>query len=1094
LRGAYSGDGNVVMVAGDPGVGKTALAHAMEAEATATGTLVVWAHAWEGEGAPAYWHWQSVVQRLAASLDIAPALGTLSQTQFRCLAYFAPVLGRPSNAQTEFLPAPARAHLDGEEPRAVRLELIGAITSLLCAVASDRPLVVILDDLDGADHASLLLLQSLATQMRDSQIFVIGTYCEAKARVDAQLAGTLSDIIRHGQRLPLRGLREHDVAEVVELVTGSRTSDTVTRAIHRATQGRPLLVEAAASLLRSGDLDQRDAEQFTAKRVAAAPLETIHHRLEPLLGSTRALLCAAAVVGREFRLETLQRVCRLDAGAVGQALGDALDNGVIVEHSRGGESGGYGFSNGLIREVFYEELGPRIRGQLHRDIGLALEELYLSDTETHVVELAHHFFVGATAGEVRKAIEYSIRAGRRAVSLAAYDEAAAHFERALLTSTRWAPSDTAQCCDLLLELGSAQSRAGHTRSARDTFVRAASFARTIPSPDRLARAALGYGAGMGGFEFGCVDDDLVTMLEDARDALGDGDSPLLARVLARLATELYFSDRARERNDLAKTALTIAHRVGDRATTVSALGARFFTLCGPESSVERLQIASDAVALGEEVRDRKLILRGHFWRILSLMECGHWRDVDRELDLYGPLARELRDPLHLWHVPLFLAARALMHGHLDDAEHLSAKAFTVGRGAQAQNAAQLHAVQLFALRAEQGRLREVAPRLAEYGGKYPASPAWRAASAYALTMSGQTGRARLEFEALTANDLAAIPRDRDWLACVALLIRCGAQLGDAARCSELSHLLAPYADRAVTAGQGAICLGPASRFAGIAATTAGRRREATEYLVQALDTARRWRSDPLAAAIAVELDRASGLGYETRDHDDFGRHRLAPSNVDVQSAHAYRSVTYSTDAEFRQTADVWTIRYRGNVIQLRHAKGLAHIARLLASPQVEFSALDLAVGHSARQGIGITELAIASSAEVQGHAGGGGIPLLDDQAKTAFRERIAELREELEQAESFNDPERAAQARAELAFVAGELAAAVGLGGRDRRPASDSERARVNVTRAIRTALKRIAAYDSDLGRSLNAAIRTGAFCVYEPAPGEQLTWHVSSE
>src|SRR5205085_1404269 len=118
--------------------------------------------------------------------------------------------------------------------------------------------------------------------------------------------------------------------------------------------------------------------------------------------------------------------------------------------------------------------------------------------------------------------------------------------------------------------------------------------------------------------------------------------------------------------------------------------------------------------------------------------------------------------------------------------------------------------------------------------------------------------------------------------------------------------------------------------------------------------------------------------------------------------------------------------------------------------------------------------------------------VLDAEAKAAYRARVRELREDIEEAESFNDPERAARAHDELAFLARELAGAVGLGGRDRKVGSDAERARVNVTRAIRTALKRIADHDPALGRSLGGAIRTGTFCAYEPPPGDEPVWDLA--
>ena len=854
LAGALAGRGRLFMVAGDPGVGKTALADAIGAEAVAAGATVLWGRAWGAGGAPSYWPWLRILRRLATERDIADALAALGPEATGRLTRLIPGLARAPEhlAPADLADAAAPDASDTGESDAARFQLFDAITSLLRAAAGQAPLVLILDDLHGADHPSLLLLGFLAVHVRDSPILVIGTYREAEVRLDPQLAATLGDIIRHGQRLPLRGLREADVAAVVERVAGRRPPDRVVRAIHQATEGNPFFVDEVARLLSAeGRLD--DAASVATVRIPDGVRETIRHRLEPLPDATRDLLCTAAVIGRQFRLDTLQRVSGCDAIALDAALSAAVDSGVLVEGTAA--LGAYSFSHGLIRETLYDDLGPQRRGALHREVGRALEELYGADPEPHVAELAHHFFVAATTGELEKAIDYSVRAGERALGLVAYEEASAHFERALQAYALQERPDVERRCDLLLVLGTAQSRSGESSAARETFLRAADVARRIGSPERLARAALGYGAGLGGFEFGRVDDGLVALLGEVRAALGDQDGPLHARVLGRLATELYFSDRLEERLALADAAVAMARRVGDRATLASTLSARYLSLLGPENADERLQIASDVVALGEEVRDRELVLRGHVWRILSLTEIGDWVGAEIELAVHERLADELRDPLHLWYVPLFAAARSLLQGRLAEAENFAADAFAIGRRSQAQNAAQLYAVQLFALRAEQGRLTEVEQSLEEFGRRYPAAPVWRAAAAFALSVLGRTDDSRRIFEALTATGagVAEIPRDGEWLATVALLVRTGQRLGDGRRTGALGALLAPYTERAVIAGRGAICLGPVSRYAGLAAAAAGRQADAVAHLEHALAVARRWGAEPMVAGISAEL-------------------------------------------------------------------------------------------------------------------------------------------------------------------------------------------------------------------------------------------------
>jgi tetratricopeptide (TPR) repeat protein len=1128
LDNALAGRGRLFMVAGDPGVGKTALADAIGAEAVAAGAIVLWGRAWEGGGAPSYWPWLRILRRLATERDVGAALAALGPEATTRLTHLIPGLARAP----EHLAAAGEEAGAGDpgESDAARFQLFDAITSLLRAAAAQGPIVLILDDLHGADHPSLLLLGFLAVHVRDSPILVIGTYREAEARLDPQLAATLGDIIRHGQRLPLRGLRERDVGEVVARVAGRRPPDRVVRAIHHATEGNPFFVDEVVRLLSAeGRLD--DAAQVAGVRIPDGVRETIRHRLEPLPDRTLQLLYTASVIGREFRIDTLQRVSGCDAVELDTALGEAVDSGVVAE--RPAALGSYAFSHGLIRETLYDDLGPQRRGLLHREVGLALEELYAADPEPRIAELAHHFFVAATAGELTKAIDYSVRAGERALTLVAYEEAAEHFERALHAYGLQERADVPRRCDLLLALGAAQSRAGESSTARETFLRAAGLARKLGSPERLARAALGYGAGMGGFEFGRVDDGLVALLAEAREALGPQDGPLLARVLGRLATELYYSDRTEERVSLGEQAVAMARRIGDRSTLASTLSARFLTLWGPENSVQRLQIASDVVVLGEEVRDRELVLRGHGWRIVSLMELGDWVGADIELAVHARLAEELRDPLHLWYVPLFQAARAMLEGRLADAERLAGEAFAVGRGSQAQNAAQLYAVQLFALRAEQGRLSELEPSLEEFGRRYPAVPVWRAAAAFALAVLGRTEDARRAFEALTAGGGAEVPRDGEWMSTVALLVRTGARIGnEGKRTGELGELLAPYAERAVIAGRGAICLGPVSRFAGIAAATAGRTEEAISYLEHALGVARRWGAEPMVAGIRLELaevlDRSGvdSAEYEQRSRElrseglDAARRlelvglerrwgpggeveaELAPVPAAAPGIVPTTPVLVAGAAAsgfgpsaFYRRGDIWTIGPPGNQIQLRDAKGLTHIARLLAAPHVEFHALDLVAGGSGERGSAAAAaavVAVGTGIEVRARGDTDAGPVLDSQAKAAYRARVIELQEEIDEADAFNDPERAARARDELAFVARELAGAVGLHGRDRKTGSDAERARVNVTRAIRTALKRVSEHDAVLGRRLGAAIKTGTFCVYEPTPGEEPVWDLS--
>lgn len=183
-------------------------------------------------------------------------------------------------------------------------------------------------------------------------------------------------------------------------------------------------------------------------------------------------------------------------------------------------------------------------------------------------------------------------------------------------------------------------------------------------------------------------------------------------------------------------------------------------------------------------------------------------------------------------------------------------------------------------------------------------------------------------------------------------------------------------------------------------------------------------------------------------------------------------------ARFRRQGEYWTIAFEGAAFQLRDTKGLHYIAALLRDPGRERHALDLVADDGP-----IDEAARPPA----GDAG----PVLDAQAKAEYRARLDDLADDLREAEERNDPERATRVKAERDALVRELAAAVGLGGRDRKAASDAERARVNVTRAIKTVLERVAEHSPALGQHFDATLRTGQFCVYVPDPRAPIRWEL---
>jgi tetratricopeptide (TPR) repeat protein len=211
---------------------------------------------------------------------------------------------------------------------------------------------------------------------------------------------------------------------------------------------------------------------------------------------------------------------------------------------------------------------------------------------------------------------------------------------------------------------------------------------------------------------------------------------------------------------------------------------------------------------------------------------------------------------------------------------------------------------------------------------------------------------------------------------------------------------------------------------------------------------------------------------------------VAPA-VDVEDRGALDEQPVGSFNVFRREGDYWSVVFDGHTVSVRDLKGMRYLARLLADPGREFHVLDLVAAETGGGAQADSSQAAGLPRSALGDAG----EILDARAKDAYRRRLAEIEDDLEQARAVGDAERAAQADAERDFLVRELARAVGLGGRDRRAASASERARAGVTRAVRQAIARIGEHHPQLGEHLSRTIRTGTYCAYFPDPRAPAGW-----
>ena len=1108
LDAAVSGCGRLFLLAGDPGIGKSRLADETAARARDRALKVVWGRCWEAGGAPAYWPWVQSLRGCVRSLDGEELRSHLGAGA----PYVAQIVPEVAEILTDVSPA---LPVDGE---AARFRLFDAVATFLRNAGSGQPLMLILDDLHAADAPSILLLRFVARELTDARVLLLGAYRPLELDREHPLTVALGELSREpaSRHLRLPGLAEADVARLIRQITGVIPGETVVAAVCRCTEGNPLFVGEVVRLLAAeGRLDRIDDPAGLRLAIPEGIREVVGRRLACLPEECAGILGLASMFGREFSLPPLELLSGVPAGELLDILHEGIAARVVAEIP--GAPGRLRFSHALIRDIVYEGIPAGQRLRLHQRAGEALEALYRPPLDPHLAELAHHFFEAAPAGEAGKAVSYAERAGRRAVGLLAYEEAARLFRMALATlGPGQSPQEERTRCRLLLALGDVLSRMGDRPAAKEQLRRAAGIARQYELAGELGQAALAY-TGRFTFERAASDREMITLLEDARAMLAEkeGVGAVRARVLARLAAARRDQPDRGPRDALSREAVALARRVNDPATLAYTLAGRGTALFGPDDPDERLAIAEELRAVARAVQNKELEQEGAVDRALVFLETGRIAEYRQALDALQRLAAELRAPSARWLAAACHATLALLEGRFSDAEALVESALRAGAGAEPWDAVIYSRVQLFALRSEDGRLAEMEPTIRRSAEDFPTRPLFRCLLARLLAEVGDEDGARWAFEALAADRFAVIPVNNDMLLSLGHLAEVAWFLRDPGRGTVLHDLLLPYCGLVVDAVESS--LGAVDRYLGLAAMTAGDLLAAERHLRDALHLNTRIGAQPWAARTqadlasllaardlpgdrerAVELLQAALGAAERLGMTVFAERAgaaLARVGGTGRSGRAPLPVAIAATAEgtplsvFRREGEYWSIAFAGEAFRLKDVKGLHYLAHLLHHPGREFHVLDfVAAGHGAQAGGSRVRPGWEDHLH-QACASGTG-PILDGQAKTAYRARLRELEEEVAEATSWADPARAAQARQEMEFLAGQLAAAVGLGGRDRQAGSAAERARVNITRAIRAALSRIRAHSPALAGHLDATIRTGTFCSYAPDPRVPITWH----
>jgi tetratricopeptide (TPR) repeat protein len=1067
------GQGCVVVVSGEPGIGKTRFCAEVAQRARSAGHRAVTVRCWLDGGAPWLWPWQAVVAELRGD-------GVVD------------------------LPGPDGASTETGELGTDRFARFVAVANQLTLACAEGPVCLVIDDLHGADAGTLLLVRFVVQSLPTMPLALI-LACRSDEPAGHTPEARLLDAIRaDATSISLSGF---DLGETTDFLAqhGLHTPDAdLTSALQRLTKGHPLFLHRIVQTIR------------TAHPQPAAP-DGLHTAIEQALAalslSAQRILSLASILGSAPMVIEAAQLAGGDTVSVLDAVKEGEEAGLVT---MSGEWR-FAFSHDLVRTVVENRLCTADRLEAHaRAAALVAPGDLESLTADRLARAAHHARSAArrSADDARRAVSICQVAAKAMVRTLAYEQADMLLSTAieLHTSALLGPPSAR----LTMQWAQAADLRGYRATARRRYSTAAERAVTEGDPVLVAEAALGHG--------GAWLDEHPSPVEKARmvglqrralAALSPDDEQhhsLRCRLVTRLAAQDVFEGGA---IGPLHEAVEAVRRSGDVHALAEALAAAHHALFVPEHSRTRLALADELVELASESDQDMLSLTGLLWRTIDLIHLGD-PQATRALEVLRERTTALGNDYVLYNVAIVDVMRLIRTGQLEEAEAAAERCWQRGEQIGRIDPRAYFAAQLAVIRWLQGRDAEMLDHVEEL----TASPAlgdiefsFYATAAVLAARADDHERSRGILDAFIPDKLADLVPSGTWTVGIVALVETAAALADRDLAAQAYDLLLPYAELPAIAGLGIVCLGSTDRALGVAASTIGERDRAVEHLERALAANERLGNRPLVAITRGNLAAALASGAGTRVDRERAAALLDQAiaegtamgltgrvdawQADLQSLRATPSPASRAGARgpggrggparpsgpggrrrdpgptrrgvIHQDGRHWVIEVDGRAARVGALVGMAYLAELLTHPGRRIAALTLAAG--------------TASDEPARHE------VLDDQARNAYAARAREVGEDLAEAEAANDLARAEKLRTELDTLVDEIETASGLHRRPRYFPDDHERARSAVTKAVKRAIATIEATEPAIARELRDTVSTGASCSYTPKRHDPITW-----
>ena len=492
LSDAASGRGGVVMIGGEPGIGKTRLADEIKVEAEKRDFRALIGHCVEQGGAP-YMPIVEILETAIKAVDPAALRSVLGDA--------APEVARVvPHLRRIFSDIPPPLELPPEQERRY---LFNSIQDFLARAAAIRPQLLVLDDLHWADDATLHLLQHLAEGVSGMRVLLVGTYRDVELDSARPLARTLEDFLRRrlARRVRLRGLSEEAVQQMLQTLAGGQQAPAnLARVIYHETEGNPFFVqEVFQHLAEEGRLLDASGKWRTDFVISEIDVPesirlVIGRRLDHLSEDVRKCLTTGAVIGRSFSFHVLEEAVDLGSDALLDAV-DAAERARLVAGSEDSHEPRFAFTHELIRQTLLANVSLPRRQRLHLRVADAIEQA-LGGADEHATELAHHLFLAGEAADPARTARYLILSGEQAMAAAAYEDALGSFRNAVELHG-WL--DHRGRAEAQTKVGLAQLALGQWSTALDTLNEALDELErigeiaTVPSLCRQIAWLLGWG-------------------------------------------------------------------------------------------------------------------------------------------------------------------------------------------------------------------------------------------------------------------------------------------------------------------------------------------------------------------------------------------------------------------------------------------------------------------------------------------------------------------------------------------------------------------------------------------------------------------------